>query len=50
MPRCKKQISAVLHKYLYLVCHSRLDQGSGYSVLDSRFRGNDGEEANVKKH
>jgi hypothetical protein len=36
-------------KSLYFVCHSGLDPESSISELDSRFRGNDGFENNVKK-
>jgi hypothetical protein len=39
----------VSHKSLYSDCHSRLTSESSLSVLDSRFRGNDGSGNDVKE-
>jgi hypothetical protein len=41
--------SVVRQKSLSFDCHSGLDPESSLSELDSRFRGNDGSEMNVKK-
>jgi hypothetical protein len=41
--------NVVSQKSLYIDCHSRLDQESSLSELDSRFRRNDGFRIIVKK-
>jgi hypothetical protein len=41
--------SVVRQKSLCFDCHSGLDPESSLSELDSRIRGNDGSEMNVKK-
>ncbi len=50
MPDQETSIASVARqKFLSFDCHSGLDPESSLSELDSRFRGNDGSEMNVKK-